>query len=117
MKLITRQVMANNVAKGWSGQYFSQKKGWLKGPIKDPKEVYDRLVELGDNPNPDDVDKVIGNGTWTSVPRCDECLQRTEAVVRFGADPDEYLVSVCFDCLTKAVSLVKKNGEAHRDFG
>lgn len=49
------------------------------------------------------VDKIIGNETWTEL-KCDECEQNSEAVVRITHFDDD--VSLCALCLAHAVTLL-----------
>lgn len=98
MRLITRKSKAKDVAKAWKLQY---------GDIN--TDVYEALVALGGNPNPEDIDEVIGNGTWTAT-KCYECGDRNIDVILIGEDEDEndyfaMTTFVCRDCLKKAIEL------------
>ena len=98
MELITRNLLARTAALRWKRQYPDDKK-------KQPE-----LEALGDTPHPDDVDSVIGNGTWTEVPECNECGGRNlPAVVRVGDEPDydSQTAWLCLECLRKAVTLAE----------
>lgn len=96
MRIITRQELANRAANTWKGQYL-EKDGWrtnLKGPTE---LVYNSIIQLGDNPNPDEVDKIIGNGSWTRV-KCDECQQDQNAAIITGTD--EASIYLCKSCIS-----------------
>lgn len=59
MRLITKQYLANIVKDRWKAQYYTKGEWYAYGGDKEVK--YNALVALGDNPSPDDVNKVIGN--------------------------------------------------------
>jgi len=96
MKLITRQYNASIAAKEWEKTY----KKW---DCEEKKETLSNLKKLGDNPNPDDVDRIIGNGTWTENQLCDECGNEKDTVEFL--ENDAYAVWICKECLMKALKL------------
>lgn len=98
MKLITRQLLANEAARKWLKQYDFEK--W-----PDKKNTYQRLLMLGDNPNPDEVDGIIGNGSWTRRPKCSECGKYDVDIVCVGEELDyESLTAyICADCAEEAL--------------
>lgn len=98
MELVTRNIRARTAAERWRRQYPDEK-------AKQPK-----LAALGDRPNPDDVDRIVGNKSWTEVPTCNECNREgLPAVVELGDKPDYDSATawVCLDCLRKAVALAE----------
>jgi hypothetical protein len=98
MKLITRQTQANIAAKRFSdvGEPYLTKRS----------EEIKKLNELGENPNPDNVDEIIGNKSFTST-RCDECFENGVDVVEVGEDPDyeSCTAHICMSCLAKALNI------------
>lgn len=96
MELITRKSRAAGAAEAWSNQYPREK-----------RDIFEALVDLGPKPNPEDVNKVIGNDSWTRV-ACDECGEEVYAVVQIGQEPDydSATAEVCLSCLSKAVDLI-----------
>jgi len=74
--------------------------------IGDSKSHFNKLIDLGPNPKPDDVDKVIGNNTWTGL-TCDECDRDVDEVVKLGEQPnyDSSTASICRLCLRQATEL------------
>lgn len=107
MKLITRQTQANEAAKRWKIQYHSQ---IADRRLKDDrKDIYSKLLALGSTPNPDDVDKVIGNKFWTDTMECTECYSNSDIIIEVGQEPDydSQTVYLCPRCLNKAVQLTK----------
>jgi len=97
MELITRQTLAAEAADRWVAQYQGDREGKAAA-----------IRSLGEAPDPDAVDAIIGNGSWTSVPECNECKTDVEAVVRIGDEPDyeSSTAWVCEDCLKKALALI-----------
>ena len=102
MKVITRQEVANHVADKWKKQYET-------GPYASPEKVAKLIAlrALGDTPNPDDVDKAIGNESWTRV-KCHECNEEVSPVIRVGQKPDyeSYTACICLRCLHIAVEIL-----------
>ena len=100
MKIITKQALANGAAERWKDQYACFSKG------TNSRGIYEALLALGENPLPYDVNKVIGNNSWTYL-SCDECSKEVEVVVQLGEEPDyeSATAQICFPCLKKAVKL------------
>lgn len=85
MELVTRKGRAAQVSAKWAEQYRDDNTALPNGRTK--AEVLVLLWALGPTPDPDEVDEIIGNGSWTSV-RCGECDARPDEVVRVGEEPD-----------------------------
>jgi len=98
MELVTRQTRARKAAERWKIQYLSG-----ENDVR-----YNKLLSLGDNPNPDDVDSIIGTTSWTSVPQCNECGAHTDMVIMIGEElgHDSYTAHVCCRCLVRALALI-----------
>lgn len=96
MELITRDSRAAGAAEAWANQYPREK-----------RDIFKALVALGAKPKPEDVNKVIGNDSWTRV-ACDECGEEVYAVVQIGQEPgyDSATAEVCLSCLVNAVELI-----------
>jgi hypothetical protein len=107
MELITRQTLARAVAARWRRQYPKVRShSFADG--RNVNDIGDRLEALGADPDPDTVDRIIGN-SWTRVPSCDECgRDNLSAVVQLGEEPDyeSSTANICPDCLTRALVLV-----------
>ena len=100
-KKITRTTLAAEAAQRWDNQYGT-------GAASDKQAISRWLHRLGAAPSPDDVDKAIGNKSWTSVPACDSCCQEgLEAVVEVGQTPDydSATARLCEDCILAAAAL------------
>lgn len=105
MKLITRKGLAKCAADRWKTCYYKQNE-WKYG--EDKEQTYYKLVTLGDNPSPEEVNDVIRNATWTDL-RCDECDTHVEEVMRVGDEPDyeSATAHICKPCLVKALGEFK----------
>ena len=108
MEVITRQSLANNAAKRWAEQYRSDRHN------QDKKIIGMLLAELGEHPDPDKVDEIIGNSSWTRVPWCRECGscdsdKEYSAVIMAGDEPgyDALYTYLCIDCMEKGMSMIK----------
>lgn len=100
MELITRRAKAASTAARWKSQY-NRGRGDA-GKFK----IYSDLINLGDSPEPSDVDAVIGNATWTACV-CTECECAAQSVVRVGEEPDyeSSTAWLCKQCVEQALNL------------
>ncbi len=96
MRILNRKMIAETVAEAWKAQYPQ-----LFGRNG---EVYGQVVGASD---PDEVDRIIGNKTWTSI-LCNECKEFVEEAISFDVDIYEDYPSreVCKSCLLKALGLI-----------
>lgn len=109
IKVITRQTQAEEATERWKDQY----KKWATNYDdniwydKEKEDIYNKLVSLGPNPNPDDIDNIIGNNNWTFV-RCDFCREYKKLSVELNME-DNYNnitlapVSLCSECIRDMV--------------
>lgn len=108
MRLITRKGKATLVAAQWYRNYYRNYQ-WMKPNLHlgGPEAKYAELLVLGDNPDPDEVDRIIGNTSWTEC-RCDECNKAFEQVVQVGDEPDyeSSTAKMCKGCLKAALKLL-----------
>lgn len=106
MKLIKRSEMAANAQHHWLSTYRDCNGNWKYSP--DKETIYNRLVALGPNPNADDVDNAIGNGSWTWL-QCNECGSAVEECVQVGQEPDydSATAQICIKCMKKALKLIR----------
>ena len=105
MKVITREGLAVLAADNWKQTYF-RKGEWQYG--SDKEVIYYNLVKLGYNPNYEDVDKTIGNTSWTSI-YCNECNESVLKAIQLGEEPDyeSSTACICKPCLLKAMDEMK----------
>lgn len=108
MKVITRQTLANTAAEQWKSNYFIKGR-WMKVLFGDSEQIYKQLAALGPNPNPDDVDAIIGNNSWTSVRKCCECSERGPVIVQVGEPVgyESHTAYLCSRCLGMAALLAE----------
>jgi hypothetical protein len=99
MRLITRKSKASDAAIAWAKQYPPE-----HDHFRDKQDKAKRLIELGSNPNPDDVDSIIGNGSWTRT-KCHQCNAENIDVVELGQEPDyeSHTANICKPCIEKAL--------------
>ena len=104
MKKITRAILAATALERYIKQYpepFTFRDG------SNSSDIIAGLRELGEQPNPDDVDRVVGNRSWTEVPLCDECGKTDYVVIEIGEplDYESATARVCWTCLLVACAL------------
>lgn len=106
--IITRQSLANEAAQRWRRQYADGRHG------QDKLVIADRLDALGEQPNPDDVDAVIGNSSWTRVPACDNCGRPIPMVAMVGEpwDYESNTAHVCRVCVQAVADALDRAGGA-----
>lgn len=107
MIVITRQMNANKAARRWV-ENFKNQNMILQA---------EKISSLGNKPDPDELDKILGNDTWTWV-ECDECNSRVESAVEFYDSPGSNLsdenefvcpkIIICDSCLKEAVEKLEK---------
>ena len=112
MKLHTRQTEANTAAERWYQRFCTEcGKQWYRK--LDSEIVYSNLVALGIPADPNEVDRITNNTSWTQVPTCSECGRCKEAVMQMGNchDYDTDIAYLCLECLQEAVeTMTVKNG-------
>ena len=111
MKLITRQIEADEAPASFEKQYGRDReaKSWKGGVSKG--EIIDALNALPKPVDADQVDSIIGNGSWTRVPTCDDCGQDgLTAVMQVGQEPDyeSSTAHICQACLLVALNIIGK---------
>lgn len=99
-RIITRQSLARAAAERWKAQYFVGR--WRE---ENHLRIHSMLIALGSDPNPDDVDMIIGNTSWTRPGACDNCGAESSALYMIGQplDYESHTASVCITCLRAAV--------------
>ena len=101
--LLTKQHLVNTVDERWKKQYYLNSSWGYYGEYK--VEKYKDLVNLGSNKNLEDVDKIIGNSSWTRL-ICNHCNKDVSAVFIFGTSEDS--LYICEDCANIAVEQFNK---------
>lgn len=102
--VITRKGEAATAAKRWAVQYR------INLPhahaLVDPSKLaaHERLLKLGPNPSPEDVERIVDNTTWTEV-KCDQCKGSFEEAVVVGGQFDQ--ATLCRECLKRALGMLE----------
>lgn len=100
LRTITRQQWINAVADRWDRQYPPDSATDPDIPEWMPKQLWKglELRALGPTPDADDVDEIIGNGSWTRL-ECTACGTSVDAVaeLRKASDCDDWFW-LCMDC-------------------
>lgn len=128
--IITSQDLVRDIADSWKKQYFVDD-AWRFGAGKE--EVYNKLVALGSNAKPSDVDAAIGNDSWTAL-WCHECCERHVSFVfafamssrielprsniglKIRNQRANYYYFVCENCLVAALrGIEQRKDQAIRD--
>jgi hypothetical protein len=109
VKLIT--ITPQSVADRWRDQYLNC--GLFRlGDGRKPQEIEAELRALPANATSQEIDAVMGNGSWTNL-KCDDCGTRhLSVVVSVGEEPDDEsrTVQLCVFCAQAAAALF--NAEA-----
>ena len=101
--LLTKQHLVNIVDYRWKKQYYRD--GYWDRYGDDKVETYEKLVNLGNIKNTEDVDKIIGNSSWTRL-ICNHCNKDVDAVFIFGTNEES--LYVCEDCVNISVQQFNK---------
>lgn len=108
--VVSRASRAAEAAEQWKNQYHADGSGWNTIKIGRPsQDIWADLKALGSSPDPDDVDRVIGNTCWTEA-RCDQCGKTHDRVVVVGQseDYDSSTAQLCRECLVEALELLRE---------
>lgn len=106
MEAITEAWRVADVARRWKEQYFHNHQ-WTSGSL-DKECIYNKITALGENATAEQVESIIGNGTWTAV-KCHECGKRVKVAMQIGEplDYESNTATICLDCLKAAAALLE----------
>lgn len=111
MLFVTRSKLAGAAAERWHKLYSSRQYWHSKIPSGSQSYhgVWEALVELGPDPEPDAVDSVIGNPSWTKI-TCDNCTAQVFSGVALGSHSDDEYgpCHYCLPCLESAANAFKE---------
>jgi hypothetical protein len=99
MKLLTREIKARTVFKRWIKQYP------IDRADDDNITIGNQIQDLGDNPDPDAIDKIIGNKAWTEPGECSHCEKSPEILISFNTAYDGSF-KLCPECIKTAHTLI-----------
>lgn len=105
--IITKSGIVSDVPKAWAKSYEN-----YRGPnALDMKRITSELRDLPSGFSADDVEKIIGNKSWTTL-HCDQCGNDVDAVARFGAEnPVTLTYDICEVCIRQAGIAVRSAKE------
>lgn len=66
--------------------------------------VLEQLLALGDSPDLDAADKILGEEGTRTRPRCTECSELRDVLLSFRSEDSEAAVEVCLPCLRDAAA-------------
>lgn len=110
MRIVTRQELADSAASEWKEQFCSKGVWHPIYPDRDGERreaIYNKLVALGEHPDPDAVDAVIGNGSFThrSCVGCNEWHDRFVVMQEYPTS--RFTIALCLSCAEKAVEMLR----------
>lgn len=106
VRKLTPRVLAADAVNRWLETYGEDGDGYGADKVV----VLTDLRALGNNPCPAEVNRVIGNKSWTQVPACEGCDNETpRSVVQFVADADYSGTEthLCRECVLEAARLYR----------
>lgn len=106
MKIITQLILAKEAPKRWRKQYSHTN----DAEKKEITRQLDALEDLGMQIQPETIDAIIGNRSWTRIGKCDECgIEEPPMIVEVGEEPDyeSHTTYLCISCLEAAVKLAR----------
>lgn len=106
MRALTRTVLAADALDRWENQHRSKDEDYRFADGRKKADVHTALKALGPSPAPDDVDAVMGNGSWTKVHECDVCGGHPAAVIEIDIACDVGAAFVCINCLQVASEML-----------
>ena len=94
-----------NIAARWNEHYEGKYHIYAHA-----KSTHENLLALGDNPTAEEINRVIGNKSWTTL-TCSGCLDDGTVMVAIGEFSDNHY---CNRCLSEAMEILNehhKNGK------
>lgn len=115
MKIITSQSLANGVYARWEEQYDGYT--FVDGEKK--KTIMQSLKNLQAPVDPEEVNRIIGNTSWTTPPSCDVCGKFNGPVIEVGEEPDyeSNTAYICLDCVQSVVRLAEEHKAGRHEHG
>jgi len=104
IRIVSREILAATAAEEWKRIHID---GGIERGGVDVNDVHRRLVALGKNPHPKEVEDVIGARDFTTLGSCMHCDRRRKRLVEieFGVGAMCEQVRLCEACLDEAKSL------------
>lgn len=105
--LRTSEELCLDVLNRWKKQYPDCERLLLDG--KRVGDTEEKLTALGSNPKPEDVNKIIGNDSWTTQ-SCFICDERAKVWIEFNPEWGQEAKTLCPTCVLRAFTLLKQFG-------
>lgn len=102
-KYVTLVRPSKGIAERWRTQYERPNGNWPVTAHGSSMDIHEALCALGEDPDPDDVAKIIGNKSW-SYHSCSGCGDYYHRLVEIGEYEQK---SYCKTCLTEALALLE----------
>jgi hypothetical protein len=104
MEIITERLTILSVSDKWDRQYpvgRSDEKHFEIGR-------HLRVLDLN-TATSDDLERIIGNRSWSATPKCSECGTQNVPVVEVGEEQDYESATawLCKECVSKAFDLMR----------
>lgn len=103
MEIIKRADIVAGVPERWQRTYRTAVDH--PGRYGNKQATMAKLLALEPGFSAETVNAIIGNTSWTEL-RCDECIEDSPCLISVG-DQNDRPVSICIDCLKKAVVMVE----------
>ena len=115
ISLITIRDRIRGVAEAWREQYYNSHGGTVEvwdtlfvGEQRDREATHQELLALNtETATEDDVERIIGNRTWTTL-TCSICGERVPVIVRFGVEGEYGCAEVCKECVVHMSALFRR---------
>lgn len=107
MKILRRSDKVAGVPARWKEQYFDRNRAWSQTHSGNSEDIYNALIACN-HLTADDVNRIIGNNSWTGE-SCDDCGKDGEEImIQVGQEPDyeSSTASLCRECVAKAALLI-----------
>lgn len=99
-------IKVSDVIKNVPNKWYEFYKNWKDyGDKWDKKPITEALLALGNDPKKEDIDRIIGNDSWTTL-KCDSCRENTDMVISFEINGGEYRHDLCRECLSNGYKLL-----------
>ena len=101
MELITKHTLAREYVKQWAKLAAPSSNNSPRNQLILEKI---KAAKSGEEPNPDEVERIVGDRLWTA---CNECEKENVPVVELGEGSyDSAATTICQDCLKRALALM-----------
>ena len=114
MCVLTRALAAKKAADRFEAQYRnSLDSPGFANAAQTRGDILGDLRALGPAPNPDQVNAVIGNNSWTDIGNCHNCGRDAAILAQVGEEPDyeSNTANICLECAKAVVAMLTEAEE------